>query len=100
METTSRTEAGIEVIEALFAIENKLDEETRSCSSRKSSVGSLKAPWTHTMATPIRVAEMIKEATLVKNITVSVAPTKTARISLFDSVWPRRINGCSDGLKK
>lgn len=71
-----------------------------SCSSRKRSSGTLKAPWTQTAATPTRRAEMRSDPTVVRKTTKRLVTLKMPRVSLSEKVRPKRTRGWSDGRKR
>ena len=54
----------------------------------------------HMMVPLTSVANMSNDPMLVKNHIITVVIAKAARVSLFDKVWPKRMSGCSGGLKK
>lgn len=68
-------------------------DEGFSCSSRKRSSGTLKAPWAQTTATPTRRAEISSDPTVVRKTTKMLDTVKIPRVSLSENARPKRTSG-------
>lgn len=64
-----------------------------SCSSKNRSSGALNAPWTQTMATPTKSAEIRSDPTLVRKTTNTLRPINPQRVWVSENVWPKMTSG-------